>query len=248
MRGVILGNGEVLPTPGTDQLQRLLVDSPAERVDLVSAAFKKPPPPVPLFDAEPPPKSDRLSTKLNKENEEPTSSSPLMALPTRPLPADGGRRPRRPSSAMRLRTGTAPPSSFPTWQPSPSDSRPPLSSIQTGEDAPDYPRAPSAPPLWDLTDEDNLPSPFLRRVERFNLNGTTTAQPMKPLTQVKSQVSLRTPTAGNSAGSSGGSSGAPSTTRTSIGKSGATKAMRRASSVRLGQAPNEPAPKKAFKP
>ena len=247
MRGVILGNGEVLPTPGTDQLQRLLVDSPAERVDLVSAAFKKPPPPVPLFDAEPPPKSDKLSTKLNKENEEPTSSSPLMALPTRPLPADGGRRPRRPSSAMRLRTGTAPPSSFPTWQPSPSDSRLPLSSIQTGEDAPDYPRAPSAPPLWDLTDEDNLPSPFLRRVERFNLNGTTTAQPMKPLTQVKSQVSLRTPAAGNSAGSSGGSSGAPSTTRTSIGKSG-TKAMRRASSVRLGQAPNEPAPKKAFKP
>jgi hypothetical protein len=71
---------------------------------------------------------------------------------------------------------------------------------------------------------------------------------MKPLPQVRSQVSLRTPTAGNSAGSSGGSSGATSTTRTSIGKSGATKGMRRASSVRLGQAPSEPAPKKAFKP
>jgi hypothetical protein len=248
MKGVILGNGEVLPTPGTDQLQRLLADSPAERVDLLRAAFRKPPPPVPLFDAEPFPKSDKLSTILDKENEEPASSSPLMALPTRPLPADGVRRPRRPSSAMRLRTGTAPPSSFTTWQHSPSDSRSPLSSIQTGEDAPDYPRAPSVPPLWDLKDEDNLPSPFLRRVERFNLNGTTAPAPMNALTPVRSQVSLRTAAAGSSSGSSGGTGASATATRTSIGKSGATKAMRRASSVRLGQAPNEPAPKKAFKP
>jgi NIMA (never in mitosis gene a)-related kinase 2 len=249
MKGVILGNGEVLPTPGTDQLQRLLVDSPAERVDLVRIAFKKPPPPGPLFNAEPPRKSDKLSTKLNKENEEPASSSPITALPTRPLPADGVLRPRRPSSAMRLRTGTAPPSSFHTWQPSPSDPRQPLSSIQTGEDVPDHPRAPSEP-LWDLNDEENLPSPFLRRVERVNLNGTTAPPPMKPLTQVKSQVSLRTTGASNSAGSSGGSGSGGTSTRTSIGKSAGTKVMRRASSVRLGQAPNEPAPKKAkaFKP
>lgn len=247
MKGVILANGEVLPTPGTDQLQRLLADSPAERVDLLHAAFRKPPPPAPLFDAEPFPKSDKLSTKLNKENEEPASSSPVMALPTRPLPADGVRRPRRPSSAMRLRTGTAPPSSFATWHHSPSDSRPPLSSIQTGEDAPDHPRAPSAPPLWDLTDEENLPSPFLRRVERINLNDTTAPLPMKPLTQTKSQISLRPTAAGNSAGSAGSGSSA-TTTRTSTGKSAGTKGMRRTSSVRLGQASNEPAPKKAFKP
>lgn len=248
MKGVILGNGEVLPTPGTDQLQRLLVDSPADRVDLLRAAFKKPPPPAPLFDAEPFPKSDKLIIVLDKENEEPASFSPTMALPTRPLPGDGVRRPRRPSSAMRLRTGTAPPSSFTTWQHSPSDSRSPLSSIQTGEDAPDYPRAPSVPPLWDLKDEDNLPSPFLRRVERFNLNGTTALPPMKPLTPVKSQVSLRTATTtGSSAGSSGGAGAGGTSTRTSIGKSG-TKATRRASSVRLGQASNEAAPKKAFKP
>jgi len=248
MKGVILGNGEALPTPGTDQLQRLLADSPAERVDLVRTLFRKPPPPVPLFDAEPSPKSDKLSTKLNKENEEPASSSPLMALPTRALPADGGRRPRRPSSAMRLRTGTAPPSSFPPWQPSPSDSRPPLSSIQTGEDVPEYPRAPSAPPLWDLNDEEGLPSPFLRRVERININGTTAPPPMKPLTQVRSQVSLRTTAANNSAGSSGGSGSGATSTKPSIGKSAGTKAMRRASSVRLGQASNESTPKKAFKP
>ena len=252
MKGVILGNGEVLPTPGTDQLQRLLADSPAERVDLLRAAFRKAPPPVPLFDAEPFPKSEKLSTVLDKENEEPSSSSPLMALPPR-LPADTSRRPRRPSSAMRLRTGTAPPSSFTTWQHSPSDSRSPLTSIQTGEDAPDYPRAPSVPALWDLTDEENLPSPFLRRLERINLNGTTVPPLMKPLTQVKSQVSLRPTAAGSSAGSSGGTSAGATSTRTSIGKSGGTKAMRRASSVRLGQAPNEPALKdpalkKAFKP
>lgn len=254
MKGVILGNGEVLPTPGTDQLQRLLADSPAERVDLLRAAFRKAPPPVPLFDAEPFPKSDKLSTVLNKENEEPPSSSPLMALPSHPLPTDSSRRPRRPSSVMRLRTGTAPPSSFATWQHSPSDSRSPLTSIQTGEDAPDYPRAPSVPVLWDLTDEENLPSPFLRRLERINLNGTTAPPPMKPLTQVKSQVSLRPTAAGSSAGSSGGTSAGASSTRTSsIGKNTGTKAMRRASSVRLGQAPNEPALKepslkKAFKP
>jgi len=245
MRGVILGNGEALPTPGTDQLQRLLADSPADRVDLLRAAFRKPPPPVPLFDAEPFPKSDKLSTVLDKENEEPPSSSPITALPTRPLPADGARRPRRPSSAMRLRTGTAPPSSFATWQNSPSDSRSPLSSIQTGEDVPDYPRAPSVPPLWDLKDEDNLPSPFLRRVERFNLNGTTAPPPMNALTPVKSQVSLRTAAAVSSSGSSGGTGASVTSTRLSIGKS---KAMKRASSVRLGQASNEPAPKKAFKP
>jgi hypothetical protein len=247
MKGVILGNGEVLPTPGTDQLQRLLADSPAERIDLVRAAFKKPPPPAPLFNAEPSQSSDRSSAKLNKENEEPASSSPLMALPTRPLPADGGRRARRPSSAMRLRTGTAPPSSFLTWQSPPSESRLPLSSIQTGEDAPDYPRAPSAPPLWDLNDEEGLPSPFLRRVERIDLNGTA-PPPMKPLTQVRSQVSLRTTAASNSAGSSGGSGPGATSTRTSIGKSAGTKAMRRASSVRLSQVSNESAQKKAFKP
>jgi len=245
MKGVILGNGEALPTPGTDQLQRLLVDSPADRVDLLRVAFRKPPPPVPLFDTELFPKSDKSSTVLNKENEEPASSSPITALSTHPLPAEGVRRARRPSSAMRLRTGTAPPSSFSTWQPSPSDSRPPLSSIQAGEDAPDYPRAPSVP-LWDLNDEENLPSPFLRRVERINLNGTT-APPMKPLTHPKSQVSLRT-VAGSSAGSSGGTGAGATSTRVSIGKSGVIKAMRRASSVRLGQAPTEPAPKKAFKP
>lgn len=249
MKGVILGNGEVLPTPGADQLQRLLADSPAERVDLLRAAFKKPPPPVPLFDTEPFPRSDRLSTVLDKENEEPASSSPLMALPTRPLPADGARRPRRPSSVMRLRTGTAPPSSFTTWQNSPSDSRSPLISIQTADDAPDYPRAPSVPPLWDLTDEENLPSPFLRRIERINLNGTNPPPPMKHLTQVKSQVSLRPTGASSSAGSSGGTGTSATSTRTSTGKSAGTKAMRRASSVRLGQASNEsaPNPKKVFK-
>src|SRR5258706_6123964 len=237
MKGVILGNGEALPTPGTDQLQRLLADSPAERVDLLRAAFRKAPPPVPLFDAEPFPKSDKLSTVLDKENEEPPSSSPLMALLSRPLPAHGSRRPRRPSSAMRLRTGTAPPSSFATWQHSPSDSRSPLTSIQTGEDAPDYPRAPSVPPtreLWHLTDERNVQSPFLRRLERINLNGTAAPPPMKPLTQVKSQVSLRPTTAGSSAGSSGGTGASATSTRASTGK---IKGMRRASLVRACSTP-----------
>lgn len=156
MRGVILTtSGEELPTPHPVQLAKLVLDSPRVKLDF-SGIFRHGDYDEDTEDeSEPgdsptvaqPPAMPRLASETDTEDDkENKSPSCIVAVPPTRL--------RKPSIRTSASRPTLPPSA---------SSCPVVPQVQPSTVAPSSQSTPGA--LYDLDDEENLPSPFLKRKE-----------------------------------------------------------------------------------
>jgi hypothetical protein len=175
MKGVILADGQPVPTPMASQLRNLLTESPSKRVDLINVLDRNPP--IPTFQGF---NNDLEDSNDEKENAPPDGnsapSSPSSSPGSSPLSERTPQaKPKRRSSARPEGTIHANPSSESVGQRPRSALPQHLQGMQ---------RTMSAPAAWNTEDDDDIPSPFLKRVDR-NLVKASSAAPAKPLSLEK---------------------------------------------------------------
>ncbi|TFY79583.1 hypothetical protein EWM64_g4429 [Hericium alpestre] len=234
MKGVILTEtGEPLATPTPAEFANLFIETP-KASDLGFAkifnfdddsgdeAENKAPPPSPL---------KQKGRPGAVEQSAPASRSTASSDSQSQKPATGTRL-RRPStlaSRPNLRGNTAPTASSSTSSGEDSKSSSSAASSTTTE-RPQTTRSASAPaPVWDLADEENLPSPFLKRIDRekvgaaaASMNDNKASMPVARVKRPSAGNLLRAVAAANSAAATtsrasarSGNLGAASQTRAS---------------------------------
>jgi hypothetical protein len=209
MKGVILADGQAVPTPAATKLRELLTESPSKRVDLFHVLDSNPPPPAFQgafangFDAiheekenSPPEESPSLSSG---------SSSPTQERTPQP-------KPKRRSSA-RVKTERT----LPTWNQSTEDLAPSPAATLAPPQPRGMQRAVSAPALWNPEDDDDLPSPFIKRVDR-NAPKVSSAPKGLSLEKRSSKPVLKQDPNGTTKAAPKATAIKPSTSRPSVGK------------------------------
>lgn len=157
MKGVILADGQAIPTPAATQLRQLLTESPTKRVDLFHVLEKNPRPPTfsqGVFT------NDFGSIREEKENSPPDPNeippSPSSEASSPPEERTPQPKLKRKSSTTRVKTERPPSTSRKEEGAAPISAKQPRGMH----------RAVSAPALWNPEDDDDLPSPFLKRTDR----------------------------------------------------------------------------------
>ncbi|KAG8833129.1 G2-specific serine/threonine protein kinase [Serendipita sp. 400] len=210
MKGIILGDGQPMPTPVAAQLRQLLIDSPSKRVDLINVLDG------PLPSALPPSFQSALDAFDEKENSPPEgfdgppspSSSEAASSATDQNKTPQARAPKRLSST-RAKDGSTDPT-----QPAALLAVP--SRLQGGMQ-----RTSSAPAIWNgEEDDDDVPSPFLKRKDRAAVKVSSNA-PVKTMSSLEkrlSQTGLRQQQQDVNGTRSAAKTIKSTTSRTSIGK------------------------------
>ncbi|KAG8805790.1 G2-specific serine/threonine protein kinase [Serendipita sp. 399] len=190
MKGVILGDGQPMPTPVAAQLRQLLTDSPSKRIDLVNVLDR------PLPSSLPPSFQGALGDFDEKENSPPEQlegpPSPSSSSATSSI-ADQNKTPqakvRKRTSESRAKTG----STLSGWQA-------PTNAAEGTESAQPLPAVPSriqgmqrissAPVVWNgEEDDDDVPSPFLKRKDRSAVKVASNAPASRPTSSLEKRLS-----------------------------------------------------------
>ncbi|KAG8851082.1 G2-specific serine/threonine protein kinase [Serendipita sp. 405] len=210
MKGIILGDGQPMPTPVAAQLRQLLIDSPSKRVDLINVldgplpsalppsfqsaldAFdEKENSPPEGFDGPPSPSSSEAASSAPDQNKTPQARAPKRLSSTRAK--DGSTDPTQPAALLAV-----------------------PSRLQGGMQ-----RTSSAPAIWNgEEDDDDVPSPFLKRKDRAAVKVSSNA-PVKTMSSLEkrlSQTGLRQQQQDVNGTRSAAKTIKSTTSRTSIGK------------------------------
>ncbi|PVF94603.1 hypothetical protein CPB86DRAFT_712872 [Serendipita vermifera] len=192
MKGVILADGQPVPTPMASQLRNLLTESPSKRVDLINVLDRNPP--IPTFQG--------FTNELDDSNDEKENAPPDgNSAPSSPSSSPGSSplSERTPQAKPKRRSSVKPEGTLHANPSTDSLGHRPKSAVP--QHLRGMQRTASAPAVWNTEDDDDIPSPFLKRVDR-NMVKASSQAPAKALTLEKktSKSALKQDSNGATAG------------------------------------------------
>ncbi|KIM30711.1 hypothetical protein M408DRAFT_289950 [Serendipita vermifera MAFF 305830] len=220
MKGVVLADGQAVPTPVVSKLRQLLTESPSKRIDLINVLDRN--------QTNPPTFPGALARELDDQYEEKENAPPdASSVPSSPSSASSDSPHEKTPQPKQKRRSSTRIKTLPTWNPSPSAddlvSQLQADAVRAKVLPPHVGgmhRTASAPALWAPEDDDDLPSPFLKRTDRAATSKAAGAPVTKGLALDKkpSKTLLKQDANGTSRSVPKATGIKPSTSRTSLGK------------------------------